>query len=469
MAQNFIAADREQVLLLPPSMRDWLPEDHLVWTVLDAVAEMNLDAFYGAYRADGHGRPAYEPSMMVALFLYAYARGNRSSRGIERACVEDVAYRVIAANHKPDHSTIAEFRKRHEDAIAGLFTEVLALCAEAGLAKVGVIAVDGTKVQANASRFANLDYEQLARQLLAEHDEIDRQEDERFGESRGDELPIEVSRHNGRREWLREARRRLEEKRVAEAKPIPRSRQQRLTDAKGRLEEDLDAERRANAAYEAWRARGISADGARRMAPGTVKPYRPPDTPQGKMNITDPDSREVKTVRWVIQGYNPQAVVNEDHILLAAEVTADSSDFGHLEPMLEATRTELALAGVEEPPDVLLADAGYWHNEQMDNVTASGVRLLCPPEAATRQGTRPGWNGGRYSWMRYVLATEQGQQLYKKRKVMIEPVFAQMKYNRRFDQFRRRGRSAVRSEWRLQAATHNLTKLHSHLRATSNP
>jgi len=235
MPQNFIAADREQVLLLPPSLRDWLPEDHLVWTILDAVAEMNLDAFYGAYRADGHGRPAYEPSMMVALFLYAYARGNRSSRGIERACVEDVGYRVIAANHKPDHSTIAEFRKRHEDAIAGLFSEVLALCAEAGLAKVGVIAVDGTKVQANASRFANLDYEQIARQIVAEHDEIDRQEDERFGDARGDELPIEVSRHNGRRAWLREARRRLEAKRVADARPIPRSRPARLKESKRRL------------------------------------------------------------------------------------------------------------------------------------------------------------------------------------------------------------------------------------------
>src|SRR5947209_6033122 len=217
MTQNFIAANREQVLLLPPSLRDWLPEDHLVWTILDAVAEMNLDAFYGAYRADGHGRPAYEPSMMVALFLYAYARGNRSSRGIERACVEDVAYRVIAANHKPDHSTIAEFRKRHEAAIAGLFGEVLALCAEAGLAKVGVIAVDGTKVQANASRCANLEYEQIAKQILAEHDQVDREEDALYGEARGDELPEQLRSGRGRREWLRHAKRRMEEKRAARA------------------------------------------------------------------------------------------------------------------------------------------------------------------------------------------------------------------------------------------------------------
>jgi hypothetical protein len=192
---------------------------------------------------------------------------------------------VIAANHAPDHSTIAEFRKRHEAAIADLFSEVLALCAEAGLAKVGVIAVDGTKVQANASRFANLDYEQIAKQILAEHGRVDREEDELYGERRGDELPLEVSRHSGRREWLREAKRRLEHKRAAETKPIPRSRQQRLRESKRRLEEDLAVEQQANAAYEAWRARGISADGARRMAAGTVKPYQPPDAPQGKVNI----------------------------------------------------------------------------------------------------------------------------------------------------------------------------------------
>lgn len=453
--------------MLPPSLREWLPEGHLAWTILEAVEEMDLSAFYSAYRVDGHGRPAYEPSMMVALLLYAYARGNRSSRGIERACVEDVAYRVIAANHAPDHSTIAEFRKRHEAAIAGLFSEVLALCAEAGLAKVGVIAVDGTKVQANASRFANLDYEQIARQILAEHDRVDSEEDELYGDKRGDELPVEVSKHNGRRAWLREAKRRLEEKRAAEARPVPRSRQERLKESKRRLEEDLEAERQANAAYEDWRAKGISADGARRMSAARMKPYRPPDTPQGKVNITDPDSREVKTVRWVIQGYNPQAVVNDQHVVIAAEVTADSSDFGHLEPMVAATRAELQKIGVDETPGVLLADAGYWHNEQMDNVTANGITLLCPPEAATRKGTRPGWNGGRYAWMRRLLATEHGQQLYRKRKVMIEPVFAQMKFNRRFDRFHRRGRAAARSEWRLLAATHNLLKLHSHQLATA--
>src|SRR5215218_5924215 len=164
MAQNFIACDREQELLLPPSVREWLPEGHLAWFVLDAVAEMDLEPFYGAYRCDGHGRAAYEPVMMVTLLLYAYARGMRSSRAIERACEEDVAYRVIAAQQRPDHATIARFVERHEDALAGLFGAVLGLCARAGLARVGVVAIDGTKVLANASRDANVDYEQIARE-----------------------------------------------------------------------------------------------------------------------------------------------------------------------------------------------------------------------------------------------------------------------------------------------------------------
>jgi transposase len=181
---NFIGCDRDQVFLMPPSLREWVPEGHLVWTVLDAVVEMDLGAFYASYRADGHGRPAYEPSMMVALLLYAYAHGNRSSRGIERACVEDVAYRVVTGNLVPDHSTIAEFRVRHEDALAELFTAVLGLCRRAGLVSVGVVAIDGTKLAANASREANRSYERIARELLAEAAEIGRREDELYKEAR---------------------------------------------------------------------------------------------------------------------------------------------------------------------------------------------------------------------------------------------------------------------------------------------
>jgi transposase len=295
MAQNFVVCDREQELLLPPSLREWLPEGHLAWFVIDAVAQLDLAAFYAAYRADGHGRAAHDPAMMVALLLYAYAIGERSSRRIERRCVEDVATRVICANQAPDHTTIARFRQRHETALAALFGEVLALCAEAGLASVGVIAVDGTKLHANASQHANRDYERLAREILEEADAVDAAEDERFGDARGDELPPELATSQGRRGWLREAKRRLDDKRAAEAKPIPRSRPERLRESKRRLEEAHRVECQANADYEAYRARGVMRDGRRFGAP--PKPFEPPPSPAGKVNVTDPDSRNVKTPR----------------------------------------------------------------------------------------------------------------------------------------------------------------------------
>src|ERR687883_1645 len=220
MAQNFLACDREQELLLPPSLREWLPERHLAWFVIDAVAALDLSGFYAAYRDNGQGRAAHDPAMMVALLLYAYAIGERSSRRIERRCVEDVATRVICANQAPDHTTIGRFRQRHERALAELFGEVLALCAGSGLVRVGVIAVDGPKVAANAAVQATRDYEQIAREILQEADAVDAEEDVRFGEARGAELPAELSNTQGRRGWLREAKRRLDERRAEQARPI---------------------------------------------------------------------------------------------------------------------------------------------------------------------------------------------------------------------------------------------------------
>ena len=234
MTQRFVSCDREQVLLMPVSLRDWLPESHLVWFVLAAVEELDLSAFYAAYRQDANGRPAHDPAMMVALLLYAYARGQRSSRVIERECVEDIACRVIAANQRPDHCTIARFRQRHETAIGELFGGVLALCAEAGLVRVGVVAIDGTKMHADASHHATRDYEQIAREILAEAAETDRLEDEQYGKARGDELPPVLSTEQGRRGWLREAKRRLDDQRAQEARPIPASRPQRLKESKRR-------------------------------------------------------------------------------------------------------------------------------------------------------------------------------------------------------------------------------------------
>jgi len=304
------------------------------------------------------------------------------------------------------------------------------------------------------------DYEQLAREILAEAEAVDREEDELYGQARGDELPPEFQTEHGRKGWLREAKQRLDAKRAEEAKPIPRSRPERLSESKRRLEEELATAQRANDAYETYRARGVMKDG-RRFGGGS-KPYEPPEKPAGKMNVTDPDSRNVKTPRGYMQGYNAQAATNEQQIVIAAEVTIASSDFGQLEPMVSATQTELKAAGVTDALEVVVADAGYWHQKQMEAVVNHGIQVLIPPDAGKRRGTRPGWDGGAYAHMRRVLTTDRGGELYRKRKAMIEPVFANTKFNRRIDRFQRRGRSAARSEWRLITATHNLLKLHKH-------
>ena len=297
MAQNFIACDREQELLLPPSLREWLPEEHLAWFVLDAVAEMDLAAFLCGYREDGWGRAAHDPAMMVALFVYAYAIGVRSSRAIERRCHEDVAFRVITANQAPDHATIARFRVRHEAAIAGLFGEVLALCARSGLVKVGVVAVDGTKIAAAATHHATRSYEQIAREILEEAARVDAAEDELFGEARGDELPEGLRTSGDRRRVLREAKQALDAERAAQAKKVPRGRAERLLECRRRLRQDWELERHVVAEHAAWHAAGIASDGSRRMvgARHNIKPYPLTPEPAGKINVTDPDSRNLKT------------------------------------------------------------------------------------------------------------------------------------------------------------------------------
>jgi transposase len=431
MGARFIGCDRDQVFLMPPSLRDWVPEGHLVWTVLDAVAELDLSAIYCDYRDDGRGRPAYEPSMMVALLLYAYARGNRSSRGIERGCVEDVAYRVVTGNLAPDHSTIAEFRCRHERSLGEVFSGVLGLCARAGLVSVGVVAIDGTKMAANASSDANRDFGQIAREILAEAAEIDRREDEVYGSERGDELPEQlrtregrrralreakerlarqpdhadgsppdeerpvrvefdprefVTRPQGRRAWVREGRRALEAEREREGRPIAKDRADRLFEACRRLEQELDIEHASHAAYDAWRARGVAADGSRRMAPGMVKPHEPVLVPSGLINVSDHDSRPMRTHGYApLQGYNAQLAVNEQQVAIAAELTTDSPDFGHLEPMVRAAQRELR--GVEVgDPGVVVADAGYWHRRQIEAVVSDGIQVLVSPDSSLRRG-----------------------------------------------------------------------------------
>jgi transposase len=321
---------------MPPDVRDWLSQGHLAWFVLDAVSGMDLREFYGAYREDGVGRRAYDPAMLVALLLYSYARGTRSARKIERACEEDVAVKMIAMMEKPDHATIARFVDRHEAALAGLFVQVLGLCAQAGLVRPGVIAIDGTRMAGNASRESTLRFEEIAREILAEAKAIDEAEDELYGDERGDELPEQlrtregraeffrqareqaasdapaggetetgvseavadprvayefdteriVARTQGRQGWSREARRQLEQRRWEQPDHLPRSRNGRLVLAAERLEAERDAVIAANEAYEHYRATGRDTTG-RRLG-RRPKPWVAPAVPDGVVSVTDP-------------------------------------------------------------------------------------------------------------------------------------------------------------------------------------
>ena len=417
---------------MPPSLREWLPDGHLAWFVLDAVEEMDLAAFYAAYRQDGWGRAAHDPVMMVALLLYAYAVGERSSRGIERRCCEDIAFRVIAANQAPDHATVARFRARHEDALAGLFGEVLALCTRAGAIQVGVIAVDGTRMKANAADRANFSYEQLAREILAEADAVDAAEDAAFGDRRGDELPAELADRATRKARLREAKRRLEEEHAAKA-------------------QELDD-------WQAAKTEHIARTGNRNGGwPTKPRPISP--QPEGRINITDPDSRSVKTATGFLQGYSAQAVATPEQIVIAADVICGGNERHRLGPMITQACDELIAAGINEQPEIALADAGYWNSPHISQLADRGIRSLVRPDADTRKTPTRIRSGPLYEQMRELLETDDGKQLYRRRQAIIEPVFAQTKVTRRADRFQRRGLAACKAEWRLITATHNLLKL----------
>lgn len=336
MAQNFLSCDRDQDFLMPPSVREWLPEGHLVWCLLDVVGRLDLGAFYARYRDDGSGRPAHDPGMMVALLLYAYAVGERSSRRIERRCREDVAFRVIAANRAPDHTTIARFRAGEAQKLADLFVQVLALCAQAGMVKVGTVAIDGTKLSANAGLGANRSHEKMREQvkrILAEAAEVDAAEDERLGDAQGDELPDQMA--------------------------DSRSRRARLDRAIGELEAEHQARVDAHRTMLDRRAE-------HRERTGKNPPGRPPgDGPDSrqladsKRNVTDPDSRIMSARGAHVQGYNAQAVVGESQIVLAAEVTSDANDRNQLKPMLDAARANLDAIDFDAKIKAALADGDY--------------------------------------------------------------------------------------------------------------
>jgi transposase len=438
VAQNFLPCDRDQELLLPPSLREWLPEDHFAWFVVDAVEELDLSAFFGAYREDGWGRAAFEPQMMVVLLLYAYAIGERSSRGIERRCREDIAFRVLTANQIPDHATIARFRARHEQALADTFAQVLALCAQAGLVSVGVVALDGSLLPGNASPGATRSYAAIREEverMLAEAAEADAAEDERLGEARGDELPPELVDRRSRRERLRRCKEQLEQEQAEE-----------------------------EAAYQAnlaWRA-AWEAQHRRRLAGRKPTAPDPGALAARRINTTDPDTRLMKRAGGPsVQGYNVQVVASPEQVVLAAQVSQSHNDGDQLAAMVARAADGLRAAGIEKPIGIVLADGGYWNSPAISEVRGQGIDVLVPTQARRRTAPRKlsPRQGAEARRIEAVLSKPQGQALYRRRQQIVEPVFAHVKHIRRTDRFLRRGLAACQAEWQLIAATHNLLKL----------
>ena len=438
MAANFLLCDRDQELLLPPSLREWLPGDHLAWFVLDAVDELDLSAFYAAYREDGWGRAAFDPQMMVALLLYAYAVGERSSRGIERRCREDVAFRVITANRIPDHATIARFRARHEQALADIFVQVLALCAKAGLVSVGLVALDGSLLSGNASPGATRSYATIREEverMLAQAAEADAGEDERLGDARGDELPAELS--------------------------DPRSRRERLRRCKEQLEAEQADEQAAYEENLAWRA-AWEAEHGRKLAGRKPTPPAADALAARRINTTDPDTRMMKRAGGrSVQGYNAQVVASPEQVIIAAQLTQSHNDSDQLAPMVACAADTLRDAGIQEPIGIVLADGGYWNSPAITNVREQGIDVLIPTQ--NRRRTRPRTlsprQGDEAQRIEAVLSQPEGHALYRRRQQIVEPVFAHTKFIRRTDRFLRRGLTACQAEWQLIAATHNLLKL----------
>ncbi|MDP3714327.1 MAG: transposase [Mycobacteriales bacterium] len=438
-------------------MRDWLPADDLVWLVLDAVEQCDLSAFTAAYRSDGQGRPAYDPALMVALLLFAYCHGVRSSREIERRCQRDVAFRVIGGGHRPDHATIARFRERHEAALATVFTEVLRLCAEAGMLRLALLAIDGTKVAANASWSANRTEEQLTTELaaelaavseamLAEAGAVDAAEDAEHGRDRGDELPPQLQSRAGRIARLTEARDRLATER------------QGVVDAQ-------------QAKIDAWQARKDSGKPRPGARPGPIPPQVL--TSAGKApraNSTDPQARTVKTKHTLLVGYNAQAVVTADQVIVGATVMQKEVDRNLLHPVLDVTREQLTAAGVRAKLNTVVADSGYVTEEAFALAHEHKIRLLAPLAKDTRKMRDGGDPAGGQDLQRRPetargqrrLRHHRGRADYRQRGRTVEPVFGQLKTRQNMTRFSRRGHTAVTSEWHLACAAHNLLKLHAH-------
>jgi transposase len=438
MSHRFRACTLDQPLLLPPSLQDWLPEGHLARFVADVAEQLDLSPIYATYtRKDGRGQEGYHPLLLTRLMLYGYCQGVTSSRKIERKTHEDVAFRFLAADQHPDHDTIASFRQRHLEALAGLFTQALQMCQMAGLVKLGHIAIDGTKLKANASKHKAMSYERMgaAEQKLREEIEAllqqaqatDAAEDAKYGiGKRGDELPAELVRREKRLEKIRAAKAALE----------------------------AEAKRQA----ETGRKTGG-------REPQVPDPEQAEPEAKAQRNFTDPDSRIMPDGSHkgsFVQGYNAQAAVDSQaQVIVAAEVVQATNDKQQLVPLVEQAEANLG-----QKPVAVSADSGYWSEA---NVTAEGVAGIDLYVATGRKkdeeknepdSESPPENVSAKENMASKLRTGEGQAVYKMRKAIVEPVFGQMKEARGIRRFSLRGLAKVRAEWQLICLTHNLLKLY---------
>jgi transposase len=456
MGQNFIPDTVNQTLLFPPSLDDWLPEGHLARFLLDVVSALDLSAIYKSYQdKDGRGQAAYAPEMMVRLLLYGYARGVYSSRKIQTRTFEDVAFRYLSGDQHPDHATIAEFRKRHLEALSGLFTQALLLCSEAGLVKLGHVSIDGTKIKANASKHKAMSYKHMNETearlkqeidaLLATAEKTDAEEDAQYGKDRhGDELPAELQRRESRLQKIGEAKAALEQ----EAKE--KASQQRV-EAEQKLAEREEEERRT----------GKGKRGRKPQAPDPDK-AKPDDTAQ--RNFTDPESRimpDGANKGSFVQGYNAQiAVDSASQVIVAAEITQETNDKKQLLPMI----AQIA-ANLEQKPEKVSADTGYFSEVNVTDEQVKDVDLYVATgrdkhgSAVEASSDPPPAEASPKEAMREKLRTEAGRTVYKMRKAIVEPVFGQIKEQRGFRRFSLRGKENVSREWKLVCAVSNLLKL----------
>ena len=455
MAKYFWDTDRRQLALLPVDMMDWLSDTDIVHLIVDAVSLMDLSAFLKEYKVGKAGNAPFAPSVLLSLLIYAYSFGCRSSRRIEALCERDVGFRFIVGNQIPDHTVIARFRKRHVADMEALFVEVLKLCREAGLVKLGLVALDGTKVKANASLEANRTAKTIEEEVAAimkEADATDAREDDLFGNKRGDELPKGLVKAKDRLARLKQCQTKLEAKAAAAA-----AHQQEKIEARAAEEQETGRRKRGRKP---------------KPADATVDP----DT---VANVTDPDSEMMKTRRGFIQGYNAQAVVTENQIILAADVTTQANDINQLDPMLNQAQAMVeTVVGEDATLGVALADAGYCSEANLATETEDRELLIATKKdhkqrAALRdakppRGRKPKNMTARQSMDR-KLATKRGRALYRLRGQTVEPVFGQMKGGQSADCFSMRGIEPCRGEWKLQAAVHNLRKLHrDSVRKTEN-